>query len=411
MKSLNKFSFNISSKISSHLTPTKTYKRIVMSAVVVAAQIFMATTALYVSSADAAPRCSLRTLVERSSEAAAETQTFKVSKINGAEGIRLKAATMTKMKKIFEKKSKQLEATDIKGIVEAAGALVTTADKKPSVEKSNKMAEIGRDILKAAKPDLSDAQYKMVSYLIAEAVMKFETIPLSEYKTARNELPVFKKKSTLHIDKFNDLVESYVDGTAGYRDMSTDGGFLSWPEIRGLYTNNSWAIGIRNHDMYHLHYSYGHPYYLAVNMHASRTINDRRYAMISTLWEAVDTFRTGYESSLAGYFRGRNMSVEEGMLFIAGATEKELDKMEETVGSYTQLSSLSELAYAQGWRPVKTKFGRGTTRYTQETQFQEIATFINDSLARMKVERNSRYGNYHRLGPGNTSATDQNTIP
>lgn len=380
-------------------------KNILMSAFAV----FIASTTLFVSSVDAAPRCSLRTLVTRSHEA--EAPAFKVSQINGCEDIRLKAATMTKMKKIFDDRGKQLEATSIKGIIEAAGALVTTADKKPSVEKSNKMAEIGREILKTAKPDLSPAQLKMVTYLIAEAVMKFETIPLSEYKSSRNELPVFKKKSTLHIDKFNDLVESYVDGTAGYRDMPQDGGFLSWPEIRGLYTNNSWAIGLRHHDMYHLHYSYGHPYYLAVNMHSSRTINDRRYAMISTLWEAVDTFRTTYEDNLADYFRDKNMSVEEGMMFIAGATEKELDKIEQKVGSYTQLESLSELAYAQGWRPVRTKFGRGTTRYTQETQFEEIATFINDSLARMRVTRNSRYGNYHRQGPGHAGTTDQNVIP
>lgn len=387
------------------------HKNILMSAVAVATQLFIATTTLYVSSAEAAPRCSLRTLMERSQEATAETSTFKISQIKGSDQVRLKAGTMTKMKKVFDKHGKQLEATTMKGIIEAAGALVATADKKPSLEKSNKMAEIGRDILKTAKPDLSDAQYKMVSYMIAEAVMRFETIPLSEYKAATNELPVFKKKSTLHIDKFNDLVESYVDGTEGYANLPTDGGFLSWPEIRGLYTNNSWAIGLRHHDMYHLHYSYGHPYYLAVNMHASRTINDRRYAMISTLWEAVDTFRTGYESRLAGYFRSRNMSVEEGMLYIAGATEKEMDKMEETIGSYTQLQNLSELAYAQGWRPVKTKFGRGTTRYTQETQFKEIETFINDSLSRMSVAGNSRYGNYHRQGPGHASPTDQNTIP
>ena len=46
-------------------------KSILMSAVAVATQMFVATTTLYVSSADAAPRCSLRTLVERSHEAAA----------------------------------------------------------------------------------------------------------------------------------------------------------------------------------------------------------------------------------------------------------------------------------------------------------------------------------------------------
>ncbi|MBY0452957.1 MAG: hypothetical protein K2P92_07970, partial [Bdellovibrionaceae bacterium] len=114
-------------------------KNILMSAFAV----FIASTTLFVSSVDAAPRCSLRTLVTRSHEA--EAPAFKVSQINGCEDIRLKAATMTKMKKIFDDRGKQLEATSIKGIIEAAGALVTTADKKPSVEKSNKMAEIGRE--------------------------------------------------------------------------------------------------------------------------------------------------------------------------------------------------------------------------------------------------------------------------
>ncbi|MGZ3726490.1 MAG: hypothetical protein ACXWQQ_11850 [Pseudobdellovibrio sp.] len=369
---------------------------------------------LYSSSAQAAPRCSIRTLVEAAAEADVPASNasagFSVSEIKGSDKIKLKAGTVTKLKKAFAKRGWELETNNIKEAIDFAGKKILGRAKNPSIERSDKMAEVGREILKAAKPDLTDAQYKMVNFMIAEAVMQLETFKIKEFKSGE-PLPVFTKQSTLHIDKFLDLVESYVDGTSGYMDLATDGGFLSWPEIRGLYSNNSWAIGLRHHDMYHLHYSYGHPYYLAVNFHASRTINDRRYAMVSTLWEAVDTFRTGYENALAQYFRSRNMSVEEGMLYIGSATEKELDQIDQEAGSYTQLNSLTELSYASGWRPIKTKFGRGTLNYNETVFTKEIADYINEALRRMKLRGHQKYGNYHRLGPGNSVATDNNVIP
>ncbi len=368
---------------------------------------------LYSSAADAAPRCSIRNLVEAAAEPAAParaTTGFSVSEITGADKIRLKPATVTKLKKAFEKKGWTLETSNIKEAIDFAATKILGRAKNPSIERADKMAEIGREILKAAKADLNPAQYKMVNYMIAEAVMQLETFKLKEFKSGQ-PLPVFTKDSTLHINKFHDLVESYINGTSGYVDMATDGGFLSWPEIRGLYANNSWAIGLRDHDMYHLHYSYGHPYYLAVNFQASRTINDRRYAMVSTLWEAVDTFRTGYESAIARYFRSRDMSVEEGMLFIGSATEKELDQIDAEAGSYTQLQSLSELAYGSGWRPTKTKFGRSSLNYTDNVFIKEIADYINESLRRMKISGNKKYINYHRQGPGNSVPTDDPVIP
>ena len=253
--------------------------------------------------AEAASRCNIRTLIEEGSTS--RTSGFHVSKLDGLEKIKLKATTIKKLKKVFEKYDWELSATKINEVIEGAAELIKGNSRTPSIERSNKMAEIGREILKAASTDLNEAQTKMVTYLIAESVLRLESMKISEFKAG--DLPIFKKKSTLHVTKVHDLVESYVDGTTGYADLPQDGGFLSWVEIRGLYANNSWAIGLRNHDMYHLHYSYGHPYYFAVNMHTARSINDRRYAMTSTLWESIDTFRTGYESAIARHFRSKNM--------------------------------------------------------------------------------------------------------
>ena len=105
------------------------------------------------------------------------------------------------------------------------------------------------------------------------------------------------------------------------------------------------------------------------------------------------------------------MSAEEGMLFLGSATEKELDAVERAVGAPDSVGSFTELSFAQGWRPTKTKFARRSSNVSEETLLKELSDYINESKARMAVRSNSRYGNYHRLGPGNTVDRDQNTIP
>ncbi|MEQ1723254.1 MAG: hypothetical protein ABL930_08755 [Pseudobdellovibrio sp.] len=365
---------------------------------------------LYTNSAEAAARrCSIRTLVEESARAE-NTSSFFINDISGVEKIKLKPATITKLKKVFDDKGWELSATKIKEVIEGGAEMIKGNSRTPSIERSNEMAALGKEILKAAKADLNKEQTKMVTYMIAESVMRLEAIKTSDYKTGE-ALPVFKKKSTLHIDKFHDLVESYVDGTTGYADLPQDGGFLSWPEIRGLYANNSWAIGLRDHDMYHLHYSYGHPYYLAVNLHSSRSINDRRYILISALWESVDTFRTGLESSISSYYKNKNMTAEEGMLDLGSATKAELAAIEAVVGSHQNVSSYGELAHSAGWRPTKTKFGRTSINVSEATLQKEIVDYINESVARLKVAANKKYAKYHRQGPGVTVTTSEEAIP
>lgn len=364
---------------------------------------------LSIINAEAAPRCSIRTLLEESSHSSSTG--FQVSKLEGADKIKLKVATVKKLKKVFNDNGWELSATKITEVIEGAAELIKGNSRTPSIERSNKMAEIGREILKAADSDLNASQKKMVTFLVAESVLRLEAMKMTEFKASADSFPVFKKKSTLHVDKIHDLVESYVDGTAGYRDLPQDGGFLTWTEIRGLYANNSWAIGLRNHDMYHLHYSYGHPYYFAVNMHSSRSINDRRYAMTSSLWEAVDTFRIGYENSIARYFKSKNMTAEEAMLFLGSASEKELDAIDRDAGSHTNINSLTEMSYANGWRPTKTKFGRNSTSYNEATLTSELADFINTSIARLKVSANKKYAKYHRQGPGVVVEADESAIP
>jgi hypothetical protein len=371
---------------------------------------------LAASQASAAPRCSLRDLFVPPTAVSTSTRTerpnsFSINKITGSDQISLKPETLLKIKQIFAESNLELRSTDLKGIIEEAAGSIKGRTRTPSIERANKMAEMGRKILAAAKGDFTGKPQKnLATYMVAESVLRLETFSIDEYKTGRADV-VFKLKSVLHINKFNDMVESYVDGSDGYSDHPEDGGVLEWRQIRELYSNNSWIIGLKDHDMYHLHYSYGHPLYLAVNFHSSRSINDRRYLMISALWESVDTFTTSYESNIADYFRSKRMSSEEGMLFLGSATEKELDAVEEAIGSHTDVSGHEALSYSSGWRPTKTKFGRGNLNYTSDTFLAEITAYINDCYARLAMPAKKKYGNYHREGPGVSRARGQNSIP
>lgn len=354
--------------------------------------------------------------------------TFQISRLNGVEEIQIKPAIIVQLKKELKAKGIKLHTKStrkIRELIAAVAQQIKGDTDVASIEKSNQMAEVGRLILNTVKADLNPAQTKMITYMIAESVLKLETFKISEFKTEPLD-SLFTTNSVIHIDKFHEMTESYIDGAATYNNFNRksngySNGVLYWPDIRRLYANNSWVISNINgdrlhHDMFHIHYSYGHPYYLAVNLHASRSINDRRYAMISSLWESVDNYRTSYEKKIAEYFQSKSITAEDAMLFLGSAPEKELDQigkeLDQTApvigGTYDKLS---EISYAAGWRPVKTTFGRGSMNYNEATFLKEIEDFINTSLTKMKDLNNAKYINYHREGPGVSVETDQNTIP
>ena len=105
------------------------------------------------------------------------------------------------------------------------------------------------------------------------------------------------------------------------------------------------------------------------------------------------------------------MTAEEAMLFLGSATEKELSAIEQKIGLASTVNSASELSYAQGWRPTKTKFGRGTMNYDEQTYAKEIADYINESIKRLRDPANKKYANYHRRGPGVVLERDESAIP
>ncbi|MEQ1723240.1 MAG: hypothetical protein ABL930_08685, partial [Pseudobdellovibrio sp.] len=320
--------------------------------------------------------------------------------------------TLTKVKALFAREGITLETKNLKEALVIISDKIKDGSETPTLAKSEKLAVFGDKLLEIVKNDFTKAEFMMISYYVGESVLKMERIPLKKYKTV--EAPdILSTNGVLNIKDFHKMVESYIDNTAAYRDLPSDVGFIDWTDIRHLYSNNSWGIGLRHHDMYHLHYAYGHPYYVAVNFQASRGINDRRYAMISSFWESVDTNQTTFESKISKFFGDKGMSPQEGMIYLARATKemmKEIDKAE--ANSYYNETSQevvndNNIGLRNGWQPFAVANGRGAAPTDLAVYDKEIEDFINKSFTKLANPANKKYYNFHRLGPGKKSTTDE----
>lgn len=364
----------------------------------------------FIQKAEAARSCRVAAQGDRPGEVV-------LHKIRGSESLAMKAATYTKVKALFSEHGVELSSKKITEALVAMGEHIRNGSSEPSLVKSEKTAKILNKFYDLAEGDLTKDQKLMFGYLVGETVLKMERMQLKKFK--KTDTPeVFSQSGALHIKDFHKMVESYIDGTALYRNLGSDVGFIEWPDIRHLYSNNSWGIGLRDHDAYHLHYAYGHPYYLAINFMSSRGINDRRYAMISAFWEAVDTNQTGFESKMSAFFQAKNMTPQEGMIYLARATKEMLDEVEgidsQTVNNaYSYERNAVDVArnynigVNSGWVPRLVKFGRTSAPEDMGVYDKEIEKFINKSLQLRADTANKRYYNYHREGPGKTSATDE----
>lgn len=367
---------------------------------------FSVASTTYINVAEAARSCRVATMSDR--ELLTELTTIK-----GSNKLNIEGRTFTKVKALFAEEGITLRTKNLREALIVAADKIRGGSETPTLAKSEKMAVLGEKLLEIVKNDFTKPQFMMISYYVGESVLKMERIPMKKYK--KSDAPaILSTNGVLNIKDFHKMVESYVDGTAAYRDLPADVGFIDWTDIRHLYSNNSWGIGLRHHDMYHLHYAYGHPYYVAVNFQASRGINDRRYAMISSFWESVDTNQTSFESKMSHFFRDKNMTPQEGMIWLARATKSmmsEVDRYNDGDGYYGRETSQevvndNNIGLRNGWTPYAVADGRRSAPEDLGVYDKEIEDFINKSLAKRANTANKKYYNFHRLGPGRTSATD-----
>lgn len=342
---------------------------------------------------------------------------FKIKSVGDVDQIKLSQQSLKQIKNVLDDLNLSSKSTKIKNIIEVVAnhfdkmVIHKVGDIPAAIKKSDGMAEAGQKILSIVKSELNPEQFKTVQYVVAESVMRIESIKIEKFVKEAPKVFENSAENILHVDQFLDYVQHYVDGSRKYTTSFERVGLLDWQDIRHLYSNNSWIIGIKDHDMYHLHYSYGHPYYLAVNLLSSRSVNDRRYILISALWESVDNFRSRYENRVANYFQNKNMTAEEGMLELGTASEEMLTRFESEIGATDSMGYTDDVSYGSNWKPAKHKFGRATEFNSETDYVKEINSFINDSKRRTALPENAKYKKYHRLGPGQVVETSQENIP
>jgi hypothetical protein len=328
------------------------------------------------SQAEAAARACRLVFQEEKTETA-------LLQVDGRDSLKVSGALSKAVDALFLEFGIELQTKNLAEALEGAAEVLRNGKTAPSLETSEKMAKLGEKLLKL--------------------VLKLERIPLQKYAPTNEKPEIFEDSGVLHVKDFHRYVESYIDGTALYKNKNSTAGIIGMGEIRHLYSNNSWILGFKDHDMYHLHYSYGHPFYLAINFMASRSINDLRYTMISSLWESIDDTQYGYERSIAQYFKRKRMTPQEGMIYLARASQATLKRINNSIGDSYGDYNLARVAYDNGqgaWKPVPVKFGRTTYVVDPDTYDQELADFINKSLALKQDAGKKKYTNYYRKRTG-----------
>ena len=128
-------------------------------------------------------------------------------------------------------------------------------------------------------------------------------------------------------------IHNSSDGNKAIRRMYSeinegDLGVLSLQEYRDVVSKNTFPMFKKRHDMRHIHYAISHPRALGAMMGATRSQNHIRFAQLGGMYEAIETFQYGFETSIAQYFSKkikdnsfmimkRNLDLEESMLTLA----------------------------------------------------------------------------------------------
>lgn len=292
--------------------------------------------------------------------------------------------------------------TDLNGMQKAAKLSKMAQDLNPILETmlqkvpAKGTAEAPDLVAWAARKKVLD-QVKTVKYSLARKVSSFEEFAESEFKMVKPEDLVltrgdnFEKLTHMKMKDYPKYVDSYLHHiknpdapeAALYKNIDQGTlGILSIDDIRDITAYSVWPMYYKSHDIKHIHYALTHPMALAAMMGTTRSKNHLRYALMAGLYEGVDRVQYGHETALNKFFAAemstseifksnRNMDLEEAMLTIALATEKELDDIAKKVG--VELSSNSSWGLFKGienWVPKRVQGGKVNGRAFDGESFE-----------------------------------------
>ncbi|MEZ4743342.1 MAG: hypothetical protein R3B45_13000 [Bdellovibrionota bacterium] len=195
-----------------------------------------------------------------------------------------------------------------------------------------------------------------VQYLQAISVLRLEAYPKSAWVSVKKAEFETVGLKALNFDDYKVWTKAYLKNEDPYKSLNPvpyGGGVLSYKKIREMIALNTWPVDLKPHDMTHVHYYYGHPQAGATYFDAARSMNHKRYFILSGFFESVDTTQYAWESALARHFKEKNFTIEEASFYISRATDEQLDEIMTNNTVANQFNSwMSEF---KDWQPVYTK--------------------------------------------------------
>ena len=110
-----------------------------------------------------------------------------------------------------------------------------------------------------------------------------------------------------------------------------------------------------------------HPKALSLIFTAARSKNEKRYFLISSLFEGVDTVQYKHEMEVTKYFRELGMGLEEAIIHLSSANSARLNEIIQLAGYQTQVKAnyLIPFTPKYGGNVIKS-LGKNNRRFDKE---------------------------------------------
>ena len=215
-----------------------------------------------------------------------------------------------------------------------------------------------------------------VETMFALGILRLESFQKSDYSESTDWILSKKNKglTIINFGNFFEYTESYIYKSEKYTRIKKEPVIFTASEFRSIVSSNHWPVTLKDHDIRHIHYGMSHPKALGLIFTAARSKNEKRFFLISSLFEGVDTVQYHHEMEVTKYFRELGMGLEEAIIHVSSANQARLNEIIESAGYKTQVKAnyLIPFTPKYGGNVIK-DLGKNNRRFDKE-----VDQFLNE---------------------------------
>ena len=234
-----------------------------------------------------------------------------------------------------------------------------------------KSSEIMSNILIQLKKDsiINESIDLQVETMFALGILRLESFQKADYRESTDWILSKENKglTIINFGNFFEYTESYINKSEKYTKIKKESVIFTASDFRSIVSSNHWPVTLKDHDIRHIHYGMSHPKALGLIFTAARSKNEKRYFLISSLFEGVDTVQYKHEMEVTKYFRELGMGLEEAIIHLSSANSARLNEIIELAGYQTQVKAnyLIQFTPKYGGNVIK-DLGKNNRRFDKE---------------------------------------------